>query len=212
MLLHKEMQRAPAPCAGAGGSGTGGTGTGGSGGTGGSLPAPECVQASDCVLHSDCCSCVALAAGEAPPPCNFNTCLITTCVSMGVSAQATAQCNAGRCSVGFSCDASDVQCMVPTPNCDPGLVNAVTGICWGPCVPAQDCAYVPSCASCDPNFYTCVSYDDLNEVAHCVGVPNACKNDVSCSCMSNNVCIGPYDDCSEENGTPEVLHCRCPSC
>ncbi len=107
----------------AGTAGTGGVGgtpaTGGAAGTGGALPQPECKTADECTLHSDCCNCIALAPGESPPPCTIPTCFVDTCTSMGVSLTDGAQCNAGRCGVGFDCDQSHVLCLAPTPLCDP---------------------------------------------------------------------------------------------
>jgi hypothetical protein len=199
-----------------GSSGTGGvggtSGTGGSAGTGGALPQPECKTADDCTLYSDCCSCIALAPGESPPTCNIPTCFVNTCTAMGVSSADGAQCNAGRCGVGFDCDQSHVLCNAPTPSCAPPTVPSVRGACWGPCVPAQDCSYVSSCADCDKQYYACVYYDAWTHTAHCVDVPGACANDITCACMSQSVCVSPFDACTDDSSSDRVLHCECPTC
>lgn len=45
-----------------------------------------------------------------------------------------------ECCSGWNCDASMVLCNGIPPMCPPGWVASVASSCWGPCVPAANCA------------------------------------------------------------------------
>lgn len=45
-----------------------------------------------------------------------------------------------ECCTGWNCDASAVLCDRTPPSCPAGWVGSVAGSCWGPCVPAANCA------------------------------------------------------------------------
>lgn len=194
------------------GSDQGGDKGGDIGGDDGSGLEPECASAEDCTLYSDCCSCLALAPGEEPPPCDMPECFADHCTSIGIDFNSAPQCNAGRCILGFDCDYTQVMCAAPTPVCAPGEIARVRGNCWdGTCVPTSECAYVPACSDCDPAFYACVNYVSMLPTHHCVEAPVACQNDVSCDCMGQSVCVYPFYECSD-SPTPNQIDCDCPIC
>ena len=93
----------------------------------------------DCTLYTDCCNCVALALGEPEPTCGISECFVTTCTSHGITID-DVRCITGRCAAGYNCDATDVLCPTPPPGCPFGQIPSVRGTCWGPCVPARECA------------------------------------------------------------------------
>ncbi len=201
--------------AGSAGSGAaagtaGSAGASGEAGSGGSAPAPECTDASQCTLFSDCCSCVALAPGETVEPCPA-LCFVDKCTELGIDPSKAPECQAGQCVVGFDCDASKVVCTsaVP-PSCEAGEVPSVTGGCWGPCVPAHECSFVPDCSDCDPTLHTCVTNVAWTTDRHCVPTPPACIDDPSCSCLQNAVCIDPFGVCTDSPSGG--ISCECPNC
>lgn len=193
-----------------GSSGSSGVGGGSTGGATG-VP-PECTDASQCTLFSDCCSCMALAPNEpAPVPCPA-TCLQDECSALGVSTASIA-CAAGRCVAGIPCDAQVVCASLP-PTCDPGMVASTSGGCWGPCVPATECSGVLDCSFCSGPVQTCVTVDHQGgdgPSRHCVDIPKACENDPTCSCMAQNVCLPPFATCTDFSGI-KGMSCSCPNC
>jgi hypothetical protein len=201
---------------GAGQAGMGGTGgsAGASGeawaaGSAGSVADPECTDASQCTLFSDCCSCIALAPGETVEPCPA-LCFVDKCTELGIDPMKTPECQAGQCVVGFDCDATKAVCAMPPPQCEPGEVPSVRGGCWGPCVPAAECTFVPDCSDCDPTLHTCVSNVAWTTDHHCVPTPPACKDDSSCSCLQNAVCVDPFGVCVDSPSGG--ISCECPNC
>ncbi len=201
--------------AGAGGvPGTGGLiGVGGIvafGGTGGIVqgPGPECVEASECGVLDDCCSCTAVPIEQAGEQCD-TTCPQTVCDAENIPSDAT-QCVAGHCNLGLDCDPSNVVCLQPQPDCGEGRVPMVVGNCWGACVDASDCASVPSCDDCDKDRHVCVVLEAHTRTHHCAEVPTECLDDRSCDCLQLNVCVGVYGYCSD--GTDGEIHCSCPDC
>ncbi|MBI5502759.1 MAG: hypothetical protein HY907_21115 [Deltaproteobacteria bacterium] len=175
---------------------------------GGTRP-PECVGEGGCTLYTDCCSCLALAAGEPPPPCGITECFVTTCSARGMDA-ADVTCAAGRCAAGYNCDDSTVVCLTPPPACPEGEVPSVSGSCWGACVPATECAYVKDCSRCDPDVQFCVQYVQRSGIfAHCVERLDECGAVPSCACGGASVCVAPFDSCGDDPAGPI---CSCPTC
>ncbi len=199
---------------GAGTAGSGGGGSGGGAGSGGSAGSgQQCTDASQCKLFSDCCTCMALGPGDPEPPACLATCLQDSCSAMGVTS-GQASCAVGKCVVGFDCDAGQVFCNALPPVCEAGSVPSVNGGCWGPCVPATQCASVPSCLDCVGPLTTCVSIDTQGAESgthHCVDVPKGCEGNPTCSCMGASVCTGLYSACQDLSGLPGMV-CSCPNC
>ena len=50
----------------------------------------------------------------------------------------------GSCEQGVDCDQRKIQCRAATPECAPGYVPSVVGICYGPCVKLSQCACTSS--------------------------------------------------------------------
>ena len=193
-----------------GGSANGGNGAGGSssGGSGGGVILPECITAEDCTLGNDCCACEGLAENEMLPPCNID-CLIDKCTELMLP-ELEATCEAGQCVAGFACDHSEVLCEAPQPQCPPGETSSVNGVCWGPCVPIDECATVTDCADCDPGTHVCV--EDVTQLGpryHCVPLPPQCNGDKTCACMGSAVCVGAFNQCVDG---PDGISCNCPTC
>ncbi len=199
--------------AGSGGSGaTGGTsGTSGSAGTGGAPTEPGCASDADCTLIDDCCSCLAIAPGEAAPPCGGGECFATACSALGAG-NVTAQCVAGRCVVSASCNKNHVTCKsMPSP-CPAGRLHAVFNNCWGGCLAATECADVSGCSDCDSSKQTCVANEDLGGASyHCAALAPDCGTDRTCACFGPTVCVGGYSACNDKVNDG-ALHCNCPDC
>ena len=216
---------------GTGGGGTGGSGTGGiaTGGTGASAGAAgaaasagasgaagsggatgECTDSSQCRLFSDCCTCVALAPGEPDPPSCPITCIQSKCAQLQIDAT-DVSCAAGVCAAGFAC-AAEVLCRMAPPVCQMGFVPSVVGTCWGPCVPAEECASVRDCAACTDPLDICVTYvTQLGPQHHCVPVPKGCEGTPNCRCLGSRVCLRPFGSCTDNSGVRGVS-CDCPVC
>jgi hypothetical protein len=189
----------------AGVSGAGGS-TGGSGGSGG---APECTDAKQCTLFSDCCTCVALGPNDPEPPVCPATCIQDACSAMGIT---QASCQAGSCVAGVQCVGATCESIPPT--CEPGQVPSVIGSCWGPCVPVTQCAAVPSCAACSGPLQTCVVIEQQTGDGpsfHCVDIPKGCEGTPNCECMGDKVCPAPFDTCIDMSGV-KGMTCSCPNC
>ncbi|MCE7893496.1 MAG: hypothetical protein DYH12_27970 [Sorangiineae bacterium PRO1] len=200
-----------------GSSGTGGTSVGGSsgaGGSGGMAPGAECTDDSQCTLFSDCCTCAALGPNEPQPPSCDMACKQNSCEAHGVTG-GKARCVAGQCIVGYACQPTQVFCNALPPTCPKGEVPSVLGGCWGPCVPAVQCAGVSSCTQCTGALTTCVAYDlqggDVGGGAHCVAIPKGCEGTPTCSCMGASACHSPYSACTDLSGVPG-MSCSCPNC
>ena len=206
---------------GTGGNGIGGTGgssgaagsgaVSGSGGSGGAgATTSECTENTQCRLHADCCTCLALAPGEpAPPKCAIQ-CIQDKCSELGVTA-ASVRCAAGVCAAGFTCS-GQVLCPALPPKCEPGSVPTVSGGCWGTCVPADECASVSDCAQCTDPLEICVTYvTQRGPENHCVPVPKGCEGKPTCQCLGSSVCLQPFSSCSEKSGV-RGANCDCPNC
>jgi len=133
--------------AGAGGAGgLGGTsGDGGTPGSGGSAGAPasevECDDPGDCVLSIADCVCRSLPAGD-PRASDVVFCEQDPCAALDVT-EANVTCLRGRCSLALVCDRLEVDCSAGEPACPDGQTALVTGGCWGPCVPVEECMPAP---------------------------------------------------------------------
>jgi hypothetical protein len=115
------------------GSGSGGTGSDAS--TTGGLEY-ACAQESECRLHSDCCSCVAVHEDEPVAACDAS-CERNTCETWGVSELLCAH----TCHIRLlECDPTLVACDEAPPRCDDGLAPTIEDRCWtGYCVPPVLC-------------------------------------------------------------------------
>jgi hypothetical protein len=193
--------------------GTAGSGSGGTAGSGGSAgssaAAPECTTDTDCKLVDDCCTCESMPNAQNPPTCS-QTCLISTCTSLGVPNK-DVSCVAGRCVAGFTCE-GNVLCPTTPPTCAPGTVPLIAAGCWqGSCVPADECLSVASCAACTGDLACAIWQAQLGPQEHCVTVPASCNGDFSCACMGPSVCTPPFDSCNDLSGQKGVT-CGCPVC
>jgi hypothetical protein len=191
-----------------GSGGTGGTfGGGGKGGTfGGGGVTQECDADSDCILSGDCCNCTGLTPNQTPPPCSL-ACAIDQCSSMGII---QAVCYKGQCIANADCDLGHAACAAPLPACDPGKVNTVVGVCYGPCVDPTDCRYVTTCDQCRDS-QICVTYAEAGYPVQmrCLDVPAACQGARTCGCLDSYACVDSYQQCSSG---AQGLKCDCPAC
>jgi hypothetical protein len=183
-------------------------------GSGGTHPEPECTRASDCKLLSDCCTCAAVPDGTSNPVSCGLVCIQNKCAQLQVKSDDVA-CVAGRCVIGFQCDASNVTCKTATPFCLTGEVPEINaaGTCYTQrCVQATQCARVTACSDCGGDAAACVTYQtQMGNEHHCVSVPAACGGTASCACLGPTTCLAPYGSCSNASGT-RGLTCSCPNC
>ena len=199
--------------AGSGGAATGGASAGGGGAGGSSADAgttAECASNADCKVLKDCCTCEAVPNAEAPGSCG-SVCKVDQCTALGLAAP-VASCIAGRCVVGFSCDASKVLCKSLAPTCPPGQVALVAGSCWqGSCVPANECTSVQSCNACTGEL-VCGIFSQLGGLTyHCYDVPAECHGDFGCSCAGAGICAAPGLSCTDLSGLKGIA-CSCLGC
>ncbi len=185
-----------------------GSGGNGAGATSGGGAAPQCTDASQCKLFSDCCSCEAIGPNEFTPAMCPDPCGQKTCEALGITA-GSVKCIAGQCVAGIKCNVLDVFCNGPMPKCPVGQRPSVVNHCWGPCVPSAECIEVMSCADCDTSKQICVTTGDGTR--HCADIPKECGAGIpTCACMGSSVCIAPYSKCrdappGDPNGTS--LYC-----
>jgi hypothetical protein len=131
---------------------------------------------------------------------------------MGITT-ADVACTAGSCVAGIDC-ASPVLCNLVKPTCDAGQVPSVKDECWGPCVPATECAMVSGCSECTGPLQTCVVVEVQSSEgpeAHCVDIPKGCEGNPTCECMGALVCATPFDTCTDFSGQ-KGMGCSCPNC
>lgn len=176
--------------------------------------APQCLKDADCMLVNDCCTCAALPRGERPPACDPKmACLIPSCTQYGGIEQV--RCVAGRCILGFDCDATTVNCRRSAPMCPPGQVPRVVTLgnqrCYGECVDARQCLAVPSCMSCARGDL-CVKYAPSPQPLHCVPRPPSCGREDGCGCVAPAVCTGAYGVCHNGAAPNPAITCECPTC
>ena len=189
---------------GASSSGQGGNGNGGAGGGGVAVSAPpECVQDSDCTLINDCCTCASVPNGETAPECTVSDCFATACNGNGLP-NPTAVCRAGHCVVDADCNRAHATCKSLPPECPPGKTIIVVDGCWGGCIDVAECREVENCSQCLDGQACVTSNTMMLPAPHCVMVPDVCNGQVSCACMSENVC-GFAMSCDEVS--PTELRC-----
>jgi hypothetical protein len=188
-----------------GGTSTGGTSTGGIGGTGGY---PECATAKDCVLLTDCCSCLPLPVGSTLPVCNL-MCIQSNCDARGIRTEEIA-CIAGRCVFARSCNPPGSSiCAAPVPQCAAGEVPLLLNGCpAGGCARVEDCADVASCDVCNAAGVPCATFQAMPTSHHCVTTPRECGDKPTCACMG--ICNGAGLSCVQPDSTN--LTCQCPGC
>jgi hypothetical protein len=214
----------------AGGSPGGAAGTTGASGSGGGAVAdasvgaggfsggstdggvkPECSSDKDCKIFTDCCACEGVPNGETPPSACDVACKQNQCAALGLTAPQAA-CVAGRCVVGFECDASKVLCKSVPPTCPPGQIALVAGSCWqGGCVPANECASVKDCAACTGQLICAEFPQRGGSTVHCYDIPTECNGNFGCSCAGAAVCSAPGLACQDLSGLKGIA-CQCPSC
>jgi hypothetical protein len=159
----------------------------------------QCLKDSDCVLVDDCCHCQALGRDQKAPTCDPKiACVQTACMEFGGVERA--RCAAGRCILGLDCDTSTVACRRAPPICPPGQVPKVTGLgllrCYGECVDARQCAFVPSCSGCLKEDLCVRRPEGSRSLSHCVPPSPVCGALQSCACVGPAVCIPPATSCS----------------
>ena len=171
-----------------------------------------CQKDSDCRLVDDCCTCAAIPAADKPPTCDpRNACVMSMCSQWGGGIDQP-RCAAGRCILGFDCDASTVTCNRAPPACPAGQVPRVVGGCFGECVEARQCRSVASCAACGRGDL-CVRYVRAGAGVHCVAPPSSCAGGpVTCACAAAAVCVAPYRICTGAVPMGGPLSCECPTC
>jgi len=173
---------------------------GAAGGAGPEVTLAECAADQDCQVVDDCCTCAALPKSEQKPACS-SVCIQSACQARGL-AGAKAHCVANRCVFDVTCDRAQVTCEAPTPTCPSSQVPSVSGSCWGPCVPAQDCQAVTNCDDCAAG-QICVRDELQIRSTHCVEASASCVQHPTCECT--NAC---NFQCSDENG----IGCFCSVC
>ncbi|MEM6995919.1 MAG: hypothetical protein AAF721_35740 [Myxococcota bacterium] len=106
-------------------------------GTGAPLPDFLCEERSECVLHSDCCSCEALHVDQSAAACDDTTCMRGTCEVWGIERLLCSH----TCHIELvECDPAMVTCRESPPDCEAGFVASLDERCWsGHCVPTELC-------------------------------------------------------------------------
>jgi hypothetical protein len=102
-------------------------------------PAPEfpCTEESECYLHGDCCSCVALHRDQPVPEACIGDCERDACDTWGLTEVLCSH----SCLVRLvECDPAMVTCADPPPDCGEGEMPSLEERCWsGHCVPQDLC-------------------------------------------------------------------------
>ena len=62
----------------------------------------QCMTDKDCHLINDCCYCLGVPLGVAPPKCAIKTCFVNTCTGNGLSGTPAAKCLKGMCRISKS--------------------------------------------------------------------------------------------------------------
>jgi hypothetical protein len=186
--------------AGAATGGVGGAGIGGLGGGGGR----ECETAEDCILFSDCCSCLGIVPGADTPECNL-VCIQSRCMADQIGPDEVT-CSFGRCVIDRSCDYAKVTCNGMPEACPNGEVRSVTeNGCWGPCLAPTECRDVTDCSSC--GSAVCVIHEPQIATTGCVIPDSSCTKGNYCECLDACPTIG--FECTEAD---DAVHCPCPVC
>jgi hypothetical protein len=104
--------------------------------TGGTPIEGSCTNVRECRLHSDCCTCEAIALDQVPEPCGL-TCERTACEDWGITELLCSH----TCLVRLvDCDPALVNCADAPPVCAEGFAPSVEQRCWTRhCVPVDLC-------------------------------------------------------------------------
>jgi hypothetical protein len=86
---------------------------------------------------------------------------------------------------GYDCDLSNVACEIATPTCGDGEVPTANGLCYGPCVPKDQCA--------EPDGVVCAAYIE--------------ESDGVCSRPENDPCKSQDPDCVDGGGNDPGVGC-----
>jgi hypothetical protein len=130
-----------------GGGGSASGGAAGAPGTGGTASCPpECFVNNRCVAK----------CGDAPQdygccPCPDGMVNVFSCSTVDAGGNGGAGGGSGK----TSCDTTKVLCKIATPMCPSGQVVSVNGVCYGPCVPIEQCSCTKASDCPDSNQYTC---------------------------------------------------------
>ncbi|MCK9522373.1 MAG: MSCRAMM family adhesin SdrC [Proteobacteria bacterium] len=109
----------------------------------GPLVRPECITAADCQLAASCCGCGAFSVDVEVAPCPPIACLVDECFQYDLPPEAPVVCSKGKCALNIDCDVSHALCNMMPPRCEEeGWVPTVQGMCYGPCVPSNQCPAV----------------------------------------------------------------------
>jgi hypothetical protein len=185
-----------------GAAGEGGVGGSAGGGAGGGS-ARECETADDCVLFTDCCSCMGLHEDATPPYCDL-VCIQSRCSALQIG-PGEVTCSFGRCVIDRSCNYSQVTCGVMPEPCTNGEVRSLSDGCWGACLPPTECREVTDCDSCGDAV--CVIEEPQIARHGCVIPGDSCEAGSYCECLG--ACPTSGFVCTEAD---DAVHCPCPVC
>ncbi len=168
----------------------------------------DCTVDAECALHSDCCNCYAIPVGQEDGICK-KECKQSTCSVLGID---QAVCRFGVCTTEkTNCDGSKVACDALPPDCPPGQVAQVEGVCWsGACVDALSCNVVPECSYCPAGTMCVHKQAQVPTFPTCEPIPAECDGKIDCECAGSFVCTNPFDACSAPGGNE--IDCACPAC
>lgn len=111
----------------------------GSAGTTTAPPVPEvpCAQDNECILHGDCCTCIALHRDQPAPEACPTDCERDACDVWGLSEVLCSH----ECRITLvECDPAMVTCADAPPDCEDGQLPSLLERCWsGHCVPQDLC-------------------------------------------------------------------------
>ncbi|MEM6990838.1 MAG: hypothetical protein AAF721_10080 [Myxococcota bacterium] len=144
---------------------------------------------------------------------------------------ATIDCGDGT-TAGPVCSNEDGECSWTITTCpDPGAPSCQdncggnAGGCWCDdlCTGYGDCCedYLEECTepsgtecgdeTCTDGEVCVTQVTQIGLMPACAEIPESCENgEASCSCMGENVCIGPFGTCSDDDDGG--LSCHCPNC
>lgn len=105
--------------------------------TGPPVPEVPCAQDNECILHGDCCSCIALHRDQPAPEDCPGDCERDACDVWGLTEVLCSH----ECRVALvECDPAMVTCADAPPDCEDGQLPSLLERCWsGHCVPQDLC-------------------------------------------------------------------------